>query len=51
MERRNSLGLDVIDVSLVAPPPSDDLAMVTHRGDDTRLANRHCRRYREGARQ
>jgi hypothetical protein len=36
MERINSMGLDVIDVSLVAPPVEQLPAQVTHRGVMTR---------------
>ena len=36
MERINGLGLDVIDVSLVAPPVERLPAQVTHRGVMTR---------------
>ena len=43
MERINSLGLDVIDVSLVAPPPRR-LHLPGHplRGDDTRPSGQAC---------
>lgn len=40
MERINSLGLDVIDVSLVAPPVEQLPAQVTRRGVMTRAYQR-----------